>query len=160
VRHQLYLSSFVQRWHTDARLAREGQNLGHHQWGVATLIAALHPNPSRDLLLAALTHDAGEFLTGDLPWMFKTTFPEAGDIVEQVGETARAEMIERALDLTDEDRKWIALADGLEAFLYVALRDPDRLDELEWRAARRLIEGAAWALGVQGAVVGLLKEAV
>ena len=156
---ELYLSSFVQRWHTDIHLARLGQTLGHHQWGVATLIAALHPNPSRDLLLVALTHDAGEVMTGDLPWGFKQSFPEVAEMVEEAGGAARDMMINRRLDLSETDARWITLADGLEAWLYVAVNMPERLAQGDWQHARRWLEGQAFALGVAGPVVALMKEA-
>jgi hypothetical protein len=159
VKLELYLSSFVQRWHTDLHLARLGQTLGHHQWGAATLIAVLHPNPSRDLLLAALTHDAGEVMTGDLPWDFKQSFPEVAEMVEEAGGVARDMMINRRLDLSETDQKWIALADALEAWLYVAVNMPERLAQGDWQHARRWLEGQAFALGVPGPVVALMREA-
>jgi 5'-deoxynucleotidase YfbR-like HD superfamily hydrolase len=156
----LYLSSFVRRWHTDARLAPTGQTLGHHQWGVAVLILTLHPNPSRSLILAALTHDAGELLTGDLPYAFKKMHPEEAEHVEQVGDYARDDLLGFFLRLDDTEQEWLEMCDRLESVLYVSVHDPDRLRQEDWKKVRNQIEGWAFGLGVAGPVVALLKESV
>lgn len=157
----LYLSSFVRRWHTDARLAPTGQTLGHHQWGVATLVLLLHPNPSRSLILAALTHDAGEMLTGDVPWAFKKFYGGGGlaEAVEIAGEAERDDMLGFRLEIEETEQVWLTMCDSLEALLYVSVHDPVRLNEPNWRGLRNLIEGWAFALGVAGPVVALMKEA-
>ena len=160
--NDLYLSSFVRRWHTDARLAPTGQTLGHHQWGVATLILTLHPNPSRSLILAALTHDAGELLTGDVPYAFKKFYGGGGvaDAVEIAGEAERDDMLGFTLEIEDTEQEWLEMCDRLESVLYVAVHDPDRLRQDGWKKVRAQIEGWAFHLGVAGPVVALLKESV
>ena len=149
----LYLSSFVKRWHTDPWLSEWRQTNGHHQWGVATLIAVLHPDPSRRLLLAALTHDAGEILTGDLPYGFKKLYGGGGivEAVEQAGEAERDDMLGVAtgtLDLSGEDARWLEMADRLEAWLFVSVASPGTLMTHDWQECERAILEAADALGV------------
>jgi 5'-deoxynucleotidase YfbR-like HD superfamily hydrolase len=158
VNMNLYLSSFVQRWHTDARLAPKGQNLGHHQWGVATLILTLHPNPSRSLILAALTHDAGEFLTGDHPYGFKHLYPALAAQVEQAGAEERDDMLGFRLEIDETEQAWLEMCDRLESVLYVSVHDPDRLRQEDWKKVRNQTEGWAFGLGVAGPVTALLRE--
>ena len=55
----------VERFHTTGRLSRE--TVGHHSCNVALLLLRLDPNCSRELLVAALTHDLAEVATGDVP---------------------------------------------------------------------------------------------
>jgi 5'-deoxynucleotidase YfbR-like HD superfamily hydrolase len=155
----LYLSSFVQRWHTDARLAPKGQNLGHHQWGVATLILTLHPNPSRSLMLAALTHDAGEFLTGDHPYEFKCLYPALAAQVEQAEADERDDMLGFRLEIDETEQAWLEMCDRLESVLYVSVHDADRLRQEDWMKVRNQIEGWSFQLGVAGPVTALLQEA-
>ena len=149
----LYLSSFVKRWHTDPWLSEWRQTNGHHQWGVATLIAVLHPAPPARLLLAALTHDAGEILTGDIPYGFKKLYGGGGivEAVEQAGEVERDDMLGVAtgtLDLADEEQAWLEMADRLEAWLFVSVASPDMLATRDWQECERAILEAADALGV------------
>ena len=157
----LYLSSFVQRWHTDARLAPKGQTLGHHQWGVATLVLLLHPNPSRALILAALTHDAGEMLTGDLPYAFKRLYGGGGiaETVEQAGDAERDDMLGFRLGIDETEQAWLDMCDRLESLLYVSVHDPDRLRQEDWKKVRAQIEGWAFHLGVTGPVVAMMQGA-
>lgn len=51
------------------------QKNSEHQWGVALLVAAIKPDCSKELLLAALTHDSAEIVTGDIPFTFKKIRP-------------------------------------------------------------------------------------
>jgi len=157
---RLYLSSFVRRWHTDAKLAPALQSNGHHQWGVGVLILTLHPNPSRALILAALTHDAGEMLTGDLPYTFKHRYADSA-VVGAIGaaeEQARSEMLGFYAPVDEIERAWLVMCDRLESVLYVAVHDPDRLGHEDWKNLRAKIEGWAFLLGVAGPVVALLRE--
>lgn len=159
MRYDLYLSGFVQRWHTDPWLAREGQTNAQHQWGVALLIMRLHPAPSAALVFAALTHDAGEYVTGDMPYRFKQRYPEIGEPLETMTDRESAELRGAHIVLTEQDEKWLAFADRLESVLYVRTRDPDRLSENDWRSLITSLRGKAFALGVGAEVESLLQSA-
>ncbi len=62
----LYAAGRVTRYHTSDVPA---QSLASHSWGVALIVAIVYPNqkPPARLLLAALTHDLAESVTGDIP---------------------------------------------------------------------------------------------
>lgn len=147
---ELYLTSFVQRWHTHPRLAREGQNLGHHQWGCAALIAQLHPEPTTALVLAALFHDVGEAVTGDMPYTAKQRY---GDILGPMEKESQERLTGYRFHLTDEDNRWIKFVDRLESYLFVKLKSPSVLAEPEWIKCRDWITKEAWSLEV-GEIVG------
>jgi 5'-deoxynucleotidase YfbR-like HD superfamily hydrolase len=55
----------VRRFHTVDMHVTE--TVGHHSANVAMLCQVLHPACSKELLLAALTHDLTEQFTGDIP---------------------------------------------------------------------------------------------
>lgn len=59
------LGAEVRRYHTLTTLQTE--TVGHHSHGVALLCWVLDPDAHARLLMAALTHDLAEQLTGDIP---------------------------------------------------------------------------------------------
>ena len=66
----LYNAGSVKRYHT-TRTVQE-QNLAAHSWGVALILCQISEGPvSPHLMLAALTHDLAESLTGDVPYPAK-----------------------------------------------------------------------------------------
>ena len=52
-----YRAGYTRRWHTTSYL---DQSVAEHSWGVALIIMQNHPNPSANLLKAALLHDLHE----------------------------------------------------------------------------------------------------
>ena len=152
----LFLSGFVQRYHAHPTMARYGQTNGHHQWGVAMLSLMLHPRPTRDLLVGALTHDAGELLTGDLPHPFKMLLPEMAKMVARVEKDETADMLGWVPDLSDEDEMWIALCDRLESILFVRETEPRLLERADWRSLVTQAIGKAARLRVEDQVREML----
>lgn len=55
----------TRRFHVIPMVA--GETVGHHSALVAGLLLILWPNVSRNVLVAAITHDLAEYVTGDLP---------------------------------------------------------------------------------------------
>lgn len=152
--HDLYKSGFVQRWHTHPNLARLGQTLGHHQWGVATIIAQLHPKPSVALLMAALWHDVGESVSGDIPHMAKHDSPALAYEAGRVEDTTRERLT--GWILADMDSDWLHMADRLEAYLYVQTMQTDVLDHEDWFNCLEDILETAERLGVYDDVLEVL----
>lgn len=63
--HKWRRGNEVKRFHTVKRLREE--TVGHHSANVCGILLALDKHCSRDLLVAALTHDLAEQHTGDVP---------------------------------------------------------------------------------------------
>lgn len=109
----------VIRFHTERMLTR--QTVGSHSWRVATIITLVHPNPSANLLKAALFHDVAERWTGDIPspakWEWETL--KRGAIVS----TSHVELVLKLPtgQLTPEEQMWLKGADFLDLLLH--LRD-------------------------------------
>ena len=72
--NQVLLSGDVERFHSNPGIAK--QKNSEHQWGVALLCQHFNPLCSKGIILAALTHDAPELFTGDLPATIKWSNPE------------------------------------------------------------------------------------
>lgn len=127
---QLYPTGRVKRWHTTDLPA---QTVGHHSWGVALIVAQIYPKgheiPSR-LLLAALTHDCAEHVTGDIPSPAMKQWPELGMVLAGIERKYNMEAgIE--FDLTDRERAILKWADLLECFLYASHCDDMGVSQAE-----------------------------
>lgn len=126
-----WLAHRTQRYHTNPHLARVGQTLADHAHGVASLIGQLHPSPSADLLLAALWHDVGEGVVGDLPSPFRRLHPQIAAMHARV-EEVEADRLRRPITLADEDEAWLRLADAAEAIIFCAHHKPELLSRPDW----------------------------
>jgi 5'-deoxynucleotidase len=128
-----WLAHRTQRYHTNPHLARIGQTLADHAHGVASLIGLLHPSPSADLLLAALWHDVGEAVVGDLPSPYRRLHPQVAALHARTEELA-AKALRRPTTLADDDEAWLRLADGAEAIIFCAHHKPELLSRPDWAA--------------------------
>lgn len=110
--------------HGLARVARwNGQTAGDHAFSVAQhsllveeIFRALHPNASAEWALAALLHDAPEYVIGDMISPFKATLGDEYKSVEK--RLQRAIHLRFALppDLPAKLKKEIKRADRIAAF--------------------------------------------
>lgn len=155
---EIYESGFVRRYHTNLQLGGFGQTNAAHQWGVALLITLMHPNPGRNLLIAALVHDAGEAFTGDLPSPFKQQYPS---IAEEVSDLEKLwvynAMDEELYTITEEDESWIKMCDGLEACLFNRAMKQKPPSE-EWARHESRVLDMAESLGVREKAALVLYE--
>lgn len=156
---RVYKGARTQRYHTDPRLARLGQNLADHQWGVASLVALLNPSASATLLKAALFHDAAEFVCGDLSAPTKNAFPQLkAEYVKAESSTLRYMGLTYEEDLTPEEQKWLKMADCLEACLYMGLYMPQYLERDDWQDCLNHALRLAKDLGAELRVKQLLSD--
>jgi 5'-deoxynucleotidase YfbR-like HD superfamily hydrolase len=110
----LHMSGSTRRYHTVCGLE---QDVAAHSWGVAIILTRLHPNPSMNLIKAALYHDCAEKYTGDLPATIKWANPQLKKEMLIVEETWERELgIE--IKLNEEDARWLKVADMLELILF------------------------------------------
>lgn len=75
-RHAILMrnAAAVKRYHTTRTLRT--QTTGEHSAGVAAIIMCICPEPSANLLMAAIKHDTPELATGDLPATAKWENPQ------------------------------------------------------------------------------------
>ena len=143
---RVFYAGLTTRWHTNPHLAQTCDRLDGHQGRVARLILALFPDASRDLLIAALTHDDGESVTGDIP----ATYPKSDR--HKVAEAFAQKDIWGSgmprLSYTDGQR--LKLADKLHAYMWAEHHAPAVvLDNPEWSEAWQEIVKLAVELGVE-----------
>ena len=145
----LWLSGRVMRWHTHPRLAGTGDRLdGHHARVAQLIIEAMAPQqPSANLLIAALTHDAGEAVVGDLPGDFKTQMPDVAQRHALVEAVARDTIAGAFPSLTESQQTYLRYGDRLDAYLW-AQHHGENMQLLEWRLCREEIARLAAMLGI------------
>jgi len=143
---QLWLSGRVMRWHTNPRMSSTQDRLDGHHARVAQIILERHPGPSVELLRAALTHDAGEAIVGDLPADMKRQMPEVAERHALVEAVSRDTIAGAFPDLSESDQTWLRYADRLDAYLWAQFHGED-MKTLDWRLAREEIARLASMLG-------------
>lgn len=116
----------VERAHTVRHIG--SYSVGEHSHGVATILALFHPNPSAELLKAALFHDLHEVHTGDVP-----AFAKMLDFTQLEKEVQ--EVLGTDICLDEEEQNWFRAADALDLLLWcreqqeMGNRNVDRIHE-------------------------------
>lgn len=154
-----YLAGKVVRYHTNAML--QGQTLADHQWGVTVLLNHLFPDCSKQLLMACLTHDVGEYRAGDLPYGFKKSeqglkLSQDHAIIES--ELAKADGWEQ-YELTVIEQQQLQFCDRLEALLYACSKYGALLPS-KWLDEYNQLSAKAKALGLKRDSIKLLTDQV
>jgi hypothetical protein len=144
----IYRSGSVKRWRTYPEVPP--QTLADHHCRVAQIILFFWPKASADLLYAALHHDCGELITGDVPAPAKDANPALKAALSQAEADARKDM---GIANLVEDRPMLRFADRLEAYTYVSLHCHHMLGQPEWVRAIADLGDMADALGVSKRLV-------
>jgi len=134
---KIYRSGRVLRWHSYPEI--ECQTNAQHQWGVAVIIMANHPNPSAELLKAALLHDAGEIVVGDMPKPCKDKKPELLAEYEKA-EALALDGMGIKLNLTKKEQAWLEWAGRAEAYRWMVANNHALRHKPEWKYAALWIE--------------------
>lgn len=113
---EAYRAGYVRRWHTHPFYK---QTVAEHSWGAAMIIISECPNPSANLLKAALIHDLHEAMIGDIT--------PAGKTILNIREKEEAYKLQWLKELkiewpplTDEEKWWLEYADKGEATLFTS----------------------------------------
>lgn len=114
-------SGDVLRYH--AATVDRKQNLAEHQWGVALILKHIYPEASVDLIMEALTHDAGEAYTGDIPSPVKKSNRALKAQLETCENLYKEDILDLPLlDFTMKDMLALKWADVLEGIYYCKKR--------------------------------------
>ena len=93
-------------------------SVAEHSWNVASLLAILHPDPSKELILAGLWHDVHERWTGDMPAPIKWCLGKVAKDEFKRLEISIEENLEIDVALSTDDIKWLKACDMLEFWLW------------------------------------------
>tara|TARA_R110000822_G_scaffold84867_2_gene199009 strand:+ start:3526 stop:4041 length:516 start_codon:yes stop_codon:yes gene_type:complete len=93
------------------------QKNSEHQWGCALIVQFIYPECSKDLLLAALTHDAAECHTGDIPFSIKKDNTELSGLLRGIEiEWEKQHGIHFVLNV--DEHVVLKIADTLEGMIF------------------------------------------
>lgn len=150
-------SGYVRRYHANPDLAHVGDTVAHHHAMVAQIVLRLNPGASADLIAAALHHDCGEMMVGDLPAPLKGASPDLAAAHAQI-EVEAARRMGAHYRITPAEAAWLALADRLAAYVHVRHVAPHVLTRDGWPEARDALLMMAAGLGwkVKAQVVEVL----
>lgn len=113
----LLSGSVVRRFHTVDTIKED--LVGRHSHGVAMLCFAMSEKPSLDLIMAALSHDLGEQVIGDIPSPTKRALGSGMERIDAMEENA---LLDQGLDfhkrLTEEEKAILRVADCLDGMLF------------------------------------------
>lgn len=107
----------VRRVHTAPHVGE--YTVGKHSFDLAMLLIILHPNPSAELLKAALMHDIAERWVGDVPGYIKRKDPSIKASIDAAeADHARRLGFEAHEALTQDDLVWLKALDTFELWLW------------------------------------------
>jgi 5'-deoxynucleotidase YfbR-like HD superfamily hydrolase len=153
---QAWNAAQTRRWHTNADLSHTNDPVGAHSARVAVLALLLQPGLSRAALVAALTHDLGEYKVGDFPAPFKWANPEIADTLKEQEAAAVADMGFVLETLTDDEAALIKLCDMLDAWLWMQHHVPHIAGRKDWANMQWVIAKLARDLGHEFAVLEVM----
>ncbi len=115
-------SGLVVRYHANPLITRK-QTLAEHQQGMQVIIDCIYEvkavMPYNNIIKACRYHDAGEYKTGDFPYHFKRNYPKLAKQIADCEDIEREKMGIPPFELRDDEKKWLKLADRLEAVWYI-----------------------------------------
>jgi len=143
-----FLAGFVRRWHTNPDLAHTCDRIDGHAGRVARIILMMHPEPSVELIRAALIHDDGESVVGDVKAPSKDKYPVLFDAFAELESIEIYEMWDVHIDgLNEIDSQWLKFADRLDAYMWAQHHAPHVMGQDGWPEALKWLDQQAVALG-------------
>ena len=144
----IFRAGFVRRWHSDPDLCHTVDRIDGHSARVARIILALHPSPSVALIRAALTHDDGESVTGDMSAVMKRNNPVIAAHLAGAEYIARTDLWGLDPPICRVDERWLKFADRLDAYMWASHHAPHIMDRDDWPELLAWINETAELLGV------------
>lgn len=120
------ISGDVTRFHAVPGISP--QSVSEHSWGVAILCQAFTPKCRKDVILAALTHDCAELITGDIPATLKWENMDIKTAIHTIEDRVEKRWGIKVA-LTPFELEILKIADCLEGMTYCMKRR--RCGELE-----------------------------
>ena len=145
----IFRAGLVRRWHCNPDLAHTVDRIDGHGARVARIIIALHPEPSFGLIEGGLSHDDGEWISGDVNRTTKASRPVFSQMLGEIEQESRILLwgYDATADLSSSERLWLKFADRLDAYMWAQHHAPHVLTGDDWPDARVWLLETAEALG-------------
>ncbi|QDP60536.1 MAG: hypothetical protein Unbinned338contig1000_29 [Prokaryotic dsDNA virus sp.] len=154
-----FRAGFVRRWHTNPELAHTNDRIDGHAGRVARIILMLYPKPSVELIRAALIHDDGESVVGDMGALLKTKRPDIARALYGIELSASLEIWGKGPVLSSDDMAWIKFADRLDAYMWAAHHAPQVMGGDGWPEAHEWLRTEGARLMIAADVMNTLRRA-
>jgi 5'-deoxynucleotidase YfbR-like HD superfamily hydrolase len=142
-----WLSTFTRRWHCNPHLAHTVDPVGYH--GARMAVLALEywgAVASRELLVACICHDLGEWATGDVPYDAKRDAALKAHL-DRIEDAALHKM-GLAFSLSLDDQRRLKFLDRLDAYLWAEHHAPGLMARDDWKADQAWLAAEREALGI------------
>lgn len=93
-------------------------SVARHSWNMAILLWLLHPKPTFEMIMKALTHDNAERWIGDTPSPAKYRINPGIKEELDAAEYEINKVIGCTFELTEDEAKWVRAVDLLEFLMY------------------------------------------
>lgn len=139
----IYHATMVKRWHTNPHMSDTGDPVGYHSGRMAVLALKLWPC-DWETLAACLTHDLGEFVSGDIPYDGdKTTANAVAD------EWSIDNELDWHVNAKNQTKQRLKFLDKLDAYLWARHHNPKLVKkEKAWQSQRDWLLCEGKQLGV------------
>jgi len=154
--YAVWSASHVARWHTNHETTAHDP-LNGHSGRTAVLMLNLWPDIPAEALKAALLHDLGEGMVGDVPAPTKTAFPDLAAEL-RIAEKAALEHMGISYSISNEWQPRLDLCDKLDAILFAALHRPDIMRRDDWRGSIRRVFFMANDCGVLSEITAIMAR--
>lgn len=158
--YRAWRAGFIRRWHTNFDLCDTVDCDAGHQGRVAILVLSIFPKASRELLIAALTHDQGEAAVGDLSYDAKRANPALAKMVHELESVEISVQGLPDLVLGNYGLKALKLCDSLDAWLWMLRHKPHLVTRSDWLKQLDDMRTQADQLGVTDQVSALTIAAI
>lgn len=132
-----YYAAMTRRWHTNEHLSHTVDPVGYHGGRMAILALMFWPLCGKELLADCVTHDLGEYKTGDIPF--------GAPNKDHQGEVEARMIMGMNYHSWDDRLKFL---DSLDAYLWAQHHAPLVLNRNDWKEQREKILDTAFDLGV------------
>lgn len=146
--NNVLISGDVERFHQCTGMTK--QRNSEHQWGVALLVQHFDKQCRKEVILAALTHDATELVLGDIPAPTKWTIPEIKVLLDKAEENIEVEWGIH-FKLSPVEKHLLKLCDMFEGMQYCIKR-------VKMGERRAAIPFKAWANHIDNKFVPLTLD--
>lgn len=148
-------ATFTRRWHSNPDLAHTVDPVGGHSCRVAIIIDHIWPNCRKEVIMAAITHDLAETLTGDIPQPAKAKSQTLSDELTSLEHfwNYNNGII---YDLSEGEWLKVKIADRLDAWMWADHHAPYILEQDDWQECIQWVRETLKEMGKLEKVEGLL----
>lgn len=143
----IWEATFTRRWHRHPHLAATVDPIAAHQGRVALLAVVLFPG-EHALHRAAIMHDMGEAIVGDVPNPVKEANPVLKAELDRIEALAMAHLGLPDIALDQRGKDMLRICDKLDAILWARHHKPDLMDTPAWQRDIATVTGLMWKTGV------------